>query len=540
MSDKNKIRIFRAAVALALVAVGTEARADSCSASTSSLVTRSDGGACDDALTLDQIFTLSYRTTNASVIDDSNSINDGDFVESTIFAGNELVATLAQETSLAGATELPTMLEFIPVCSDDSSLNVGNECDPIAPNCGTGDCGCESSQPGVTCVASGANKVNVEFGQDLVFTAGQQLTIATIRVKLTDTLGLPAVCGEFFTRIESTGDIMTTTDDQCSSEVTADSEGSANLHAPECASNADCGECGVCADVLTEPHCENAAEGTACTADAEECTTDQCDIDGNCQHVENDDFCDDADACTTDSCSAQNGCVYDFICEGETICRSPGYWSTHSGYEKSPKSINVGQLVIDTVGPLEVCGQTITSTSNASSPYLDGLGLDSSLEGLCKKTKGVPLRNLYRQLMAAALNCGISGGPCETVTDPFIEVSFDDCNAVCAGDPPLVDAPTLGECVGQLDCFNNGGQIINGDCAFGTCAEDPSLNCGGDFGGCPDILDEPQECVDFPTNCHSAVLCNEELGICPKGGPASSSAACREARGNDCTIDDCN
>ncbi|MFN2426022.1 MAG: hypothetical protein ABR587_06205 [Candidatus Binatia bacterium] len=538
MKGQNKYRMIMAAAALVAVAGVTESRADGCSASSSSLVTRSSGGTCGAALSLDDVFTLTYRITNASIIDDNTSPNDGDPIEATIFGGNEMVATLAQETSLQGATELPTVLEFVPVCPADSSLNAGNSCDPNLNQCGTGTCGCESNLPGVTCEASGANKVNLEFAQDIVFNGAEQRTIATIRVRLTDTVSPPATCGEFFTRVESTGDIITTTDDQCDSEVTADSQASADLHAPECASDDDCGECQVCADLATDPHCENAIEGTACTEDDQDCTIDQCDIDGNCVHTENDAFCDDQDACTTETCSAVNGCVYEFICEAEAICRSPGYWATHSGYQKSDKSINVGQLVIDTVGPIEVCGQVITETSNESSPYLDGLGLDSNLEGLCMRAQGVPQRRLYRHLVAAAFNCAVSGGDCETVSDPFVDVSFDECSDVCAG-IEVVDGPTMNECASQFDCFNNGGQIINGECAFGTCAEQADVNCGGDFGDCPLFEDSPQECVNFPGNCHDAVLCNEELGICPKGGPASSPQACREARGNSCTIDDC-
>ena len=77
-------------------------------------------------------------------------------------------------------------------------------------------------------------------------------------------------------------------------------------------------------------------------------------------------------------------------------------------------------------------------------------------------------------------------------------------------------------------------------CAFGTCADQPEIFCEGDFESCPDIDSVSQECVEFPLNCHDAPLCNESIDFCPKKTPASSPAACKEARFNDCTIDDCN
>jgi len=477
-----------AAAVLALAGGVTESRADSCSASASTLISRSTGGNCAAALSLGDVFTLSYRITNASIIDDPLSLNDGDPVDAVVLANEVMVATLAQDTPAVGAVELPTVLEMVPVCpvgSIGGALAAGEECNPMLDQCGSGVCGCESALPGVTCTPGPANKVSIEFGQDTPFLADEEKTVATIRVKVTGVVSPPAICGEFFTRLDSVQDILMTDDPQCDSDVTANAEASADLHAPECASNADC---------------------------------------------------DDGDPCTADLCTAENLCSYDYIC-GADICRSPGYWATHSGYEKK-NSVNVGQLVIDAVGPLEVCGESIDSTSNESSPYLEGLGLSSDLEGLCVKTRGIKERSLYRQLVAAALNCGISGGDCDDILAKYVDVSFSDCSDLCAGNPP-VDGPTVSECVSQLDCFNNGGQLIDGDCAYGTCAEDPTVYCGGDYGDCPLFLEEPQECEPFPGNCHSAALCNEALGVCPKNTPASSSSACREARGNSCTIDSC-
>jgi len=156
------------------------------------------------------------------------------------------------------------------------------------------------------------------------------------------------------------------------------------------------------------------------------------------------------------------------------------------------------------------------------------------------RTKGVHQRQLYRQLVAAALNCAASGfaNDCDHILHKYIDVTFADCNAVCEGTPPD-PAPSVGDCVSQLDCFNNGGQIVSGSCATGTCESQPEIACGGDHGSCPDFNALPQACIPFENNCHSQEMCNELIDFCPKNTPASSPKACQEARFDDCTIDSC-
>jgi hypothetical protein len=240
---------------------------------------------------------------------------------------------------------------------------------------------------------------------------------------------------------------------------------------------------------------------------------------------------DDEELCTGATCDEIEGCVIGDVCT--EICRSPGYWSTHSGYEKG---INVGQQVLDEVGSLEVCGQIIDNT--------DDLGdLSASLEGLCVRTQGVKERQLYRVLVTTAFNCAISeGGSCEDITEGFVDVSWEECNALCADDP-VEDGPTLQECKAQFACFNSGGRIIDGECAKGTCEEDPETFCGSDYGDCPLVGDEEQDCVPFEDSCARQPICSEDLDapatICPKPGAASSPKTCKEARHNECTIDNC-
>jgi hypothetical protein len=287
------------------------------------------------------------------------------------------------------------------------------------------------------------------------------------------------------------------------------------------------GSTGACpADVKSTEVCRPVVNPICDVEESCDGTNDACPDDEllNCED-------DDGEICTGAVCDELEGCVFEDVCI--EICRGPGFWSTHSGEEKG---INIGQQVLDEAGPLQVCGQIIDNT--------DDLGdLSASLEGFCVRTQGVKERQLYRVLLTTAFNCAISeGGSCEDITDDFVDVSWDECNSLCADDP-VEDGPTLQECKAQFGCFNAGGRIIDGECAKGTCEEDPETYCGSDFGDCPLVLDEEQDCVPFEDSCARQPLCSEDLDaeatICPKPGAASSPKTCKEARHNECTIDDC-
>jgi hypothetical protein len=327
----------------------------------------------------------------------------------------------------------------------------------------------------------------------------------------------------------------------CDDEVSC-TDDSCNETTDSCVSTPDNGECDDGLFCNGEERCDLAGGCTAGTSlacdDGLACTLDACsEVEQGCITTGNDLVCDDQNDCTADICEPTTGCEYESLCESG-ICRSPGFWSTHGGFEKNGP--NITQAVLDAVDGIEVCGQTITATSNTSSPWLDGLGLDSALEGLCVKTEGERQRSLYRQLLAAALNCAISGSEdCDTLIGGHTDVSFDECNSLCAGEDVGDDGPTIRDCIGELDCYNNGGEIIEGDCALGNCSVSGEL-CGDDSGECPDIDAVPQDCEAFPGNCHDAEFCQEDIDVCPdRVGPASSSKACKEARSNDCTIDSC-
>ena len=280
-----------------------------------------------------------------------------------------------------------------------------------------------------------------------------------------------------------------------------------------------------------------AGDGTPCD-DGLFCTTNDDCTSGTCSGEPL--VCDDGKECSEDQCNEEEGKCDFTECEPEVdgvICRTAGYWGTHGGFEarRNATAVNVTQALLDAVGPLEVCGESISATSNLTKPYLAGLGLTSALEGLCVRVQTVQQRSLYRALVAAALNCAASGAAnfCELIVP-----EFTDCDLLCQGTPPQ-DPPTVGECVELLDCFNNGGEMVTGGCAFGTCESQPLIDCGGDLGTCPDFNGLPQPCVPLEDSCHDAELCNEDIGFCPGDVPASSDGACREATSNNCTIDSC-
>lgn len=292
----------------------------------------------------------------------------------------------------------------------------------------------------------------------------------------------------------------------------------------DCDGGACCVECSftpaetVCRPAVSET-CDVAE---ACTGDSADCPADV--LVG----------CSDGDGleCTVPTCNEDGSCSETDECR--QICRGPGFWGTHSGDEKN--AVNIGQAVIDGAEGLEVCGQSITATTAIGT-------LDSALEALCVRTQGERDRQLYRHLVATALNCAISeGGDCDDVVGRFVDVDFSACNALCAGDP-VEEGPTSAECRRQLACFNKGGRIVEGECALGTCAVDTETACGAAYGACPAIDEQPQDCVRFDGNCSDADLCSTDFEsdaqVCPDKKRASSPKACRDARKNQCTIDSC-
>jgi hypothetical protein len=253
------------------------------------------------------------------------------------------------------------------------------------------------------------------------------------------------------------------------------------------------------------------------------CTDDSCVAATGCAYVPHD--CDDQDQCTQDTCNEATD-VCDHTpdptvpgCESnEEICRTPGFWGTHGGEEKST-SQNITQAVLDAFGgTLTICGATIDNTDVGNA--------NSALEAICVSPKGDSRLQLARQLTAAALNCGITNATGTDVCDPqagatpcagvSVEDVFDACNAACpTGTTALVDPdndPTTDNsvtvsCIGALDCFNNGGifDVVTGDCAAAV------------------------------ESCHDRDLANGCFDFVPPGA-AGSPRACNDARKNDVVV----
>jgi hypothetical protein len=190
---------------------------------------------------------------------------------------------------------------------------------------------------------------------------------------------------------------------------------------------------------------------------------------------------------------------------GVERCRTPGFWATHACRDvadgnrdddcEKRGAINITQRVIDAAGGcLEVCGERITNTDIESA--------NSATEAMCVSVGGVQERQLARQLMAAALNCVMSGGGA-TCSGVSIEAVFNDCNLVCESGGTQ-GTRSVGDCITLIDNYNNG----------------------------------------LDNRCHDRELCNPQVidpvsgqPLCfPQPGPAGGPGACNDARKNDCYV----
>jgi hypothetical protein len=179
-------------------------------------------------------------------------------------------------------------------------------------------------------------------------------------------------------------------------------------------------------------------------------------------------------------------------------------------------------------GCIVVCGEKIDTTDPNSA--------NSVLEAMCINGVGGTTKQLVRQLTAAALNCGVSGEPCDCTSSSIAEV-FSACDAACiAGtNTAVIDGNTV-NCVLAIDCFNVGGAFDadTNTCKIGDCID----AAGADVGDCG--LDEScpagSSCVPLANSCHAQELpesiCDPVIERCA----ASSPKACKTARDNSCTV----
>jgi hypothetical protein len=302
-------------------------------------------------------------------------------------------------------------------------------------------------------------------------------------------------------------------DDQCNDGVCNDATGA--CEAIPVADSTSCEDGNVCTSetgaAQTPDHCEAGdcvGVPVDCSGEDDQCNDGVCNAaTGACEAIPNAEPCDDGNVCTIGDMCVDGVCVPGFgSCEG--ICRTAGFWGTHGG--DGGQNVTLGAIEL-AGGSINVCGQTIDSTQPVGE-------IASALEALCVKVEGELQRQLYRQLVAATLNCAISGSSADC--GALVE-GYDECNQVC------IDADTLtngeiGACVGVIDCFNNGGELIDTgegeECLIpeSSCHDVPLCPADTDGDGVPDVEGLP---------------CFEPLG------PASSPKDCNLARKNDCTID---
>jgi hypothetical protein len=311
---------------------------------------------------------------------------------------------------------------------------------------------------------------------------------------------------------------------------------------PLVCNTAACDETGACIqtpvdDSFNDPLCTNTdtdnctlpgCEAGVCvqnhsvtTCEPEVCNTAACDETGACIQTPVDDsttdpLCTDTDAdiCTIPGCEAGQ-CVQTHQenpeCEVEIVCRTPGFWGTHGGEEKSGSEPTTCDVLANFGGTLVICGEPITNCDLCSD--------ESALEAICASPKGDSSLQLARQLTAAALNCAITqatdaeGACVPTAVDGAnpcaglgtIEDLFQACNTNCPGS--LTGGNTI-PCIGLIDCFNNGFAIEFDE-------ETNTFSCG-----------ELTGCEENESGCFDQTE--------PK--PAGSSFECRDSRKNCVTI----
>ena len=118
------------------------------------------------------------------------------------------------------------------------------------------------------------------------------------------------------------------------------------------------------------------------------------------------------------------------------VCRTPGFWGTHAEADaRKPNSQDITGAFL----PVTVCGVVLTNTDVGNSC--------SAQESLCVSPRGDQRLQLARQLTAARLNCNVE--PCGTA----ILTLLDGCDQACIAND---DATAIGECIEDVDAFNNG------------------------------------------------------------------------------------
>src|SRR5262249_55425047 len=167
--------------------------------------------------------------------------------------------------------------------------------------------------------------------------------------------------------------------------------------------------------------------------------------------------------------------------------------------------------VIDAAGGcIDVCGEILLSSATKTVG-----SADSALEAICVSPRGDQRLQLVRQMTSMQLNCEVSSVNSDCSGNPGLSDLLDDCTKACLGDPSATR--TIGDCVGEIDCFNNGGAI---DDQTGLCGPSPSGNC--EQRALPSPFNTPG--ADTPQTCNAAR--GNPCTVGPPGELPSSLTAC--------------
>ena len=503
---------------------GNACTADSCDPATgcgNTPISCDDGNAC----TADACDPAT-GCTNAPVSCDDGNACTADACDPATGCSNTPVVCDDGDACTADSCDPATGCATTPVVCDDGNACTADSCDP-ATGCGNTPVDCDD---GNACTADSCDPATGCGNTPVSCDDGNACT-ADACDPATGCSNTPVVCDD---------------GDACTADSCDPATGCGNTPI-------DCND----GDACTADSCDPATgcattpiscnDGNACTADScdpatgcantviscddgNACTADSCDPATGCANTVI--SCDDGNACTADSCEPATGCANDAIsCDDNVpctddlcdpvsgcfsdasmcteICRTAGFWGTH------PQET---QGVLDWSDGISVCGMHI----GADDPPQ---GFSCAVEGLCVRPRGDQQLIAARQLVAAALNCELStgNGACEGTP---IEDVFAQCDAACAAN----DGATLSACTPQIDCFNNGGQWIEGiGCALGTCSLDAAA-CGADAGECDDT-DPSNVCNVYVGNCHDAPL--DATSILMEPPAQAESQACRAATNND-------
>jgi hypothetical protein len=147
--------------------------------------------------------------------------------------------------------------------------------------------------------------------------------------------------------------------------------------------------------------------------------------------------------------------------------------------------------VIDAAGGcIDVCGEILLSSATKTPG-----NADSALEAICVSPRGDQQLQLVRQMTSMQLNCVVSGVSSDCSGNAGLSGLLDDCTKACLGDPTATRS--IGDCIGEIDCFNNGGAV---DPTTGLCGASPSGNC--EQRNLPSPFDTPG--ADTPQTCNQA------------------------------------